>query len=306
MILLKVGITCGLVYFLPYLIIKPAIRFFYLKLSKSDKNPDLEQKKFYIAASTYSLAATGLILFFIVLMIIQPHHYLPFWFWACLGGLIIFAISLFYLFYAIRNKPAIESIFISVRVILILVIFFFLFLTYPEIVRIGRSHVDPGPDYYESPNIKEILTLMQNNKDLNLEILSTQFILKSGQPQEFFYGLKNPEDKPMCFYMQYVCDFSLDEGPCDSNKMLDERGSWSWFKTFNLKKMGPKSTTVLLARLTPFGSPDTYTGKLIIWSSLPDENGSCDRDLHFNPDGSNPDPNMFEKHAEKEMYVTVK
>ncbi len=159
-------------------------------------------------------------------------------------------------------------------------------------------------DNVDSEIQAQLMDEMQASGSL-MTFRQSQFKVKSGSPYEFYFGVRNTENNPVCLYFQFVCDSQLSSGDGKCGSWATDANTWKWFDTFKYKRMEPQSSSVMYAKLQATGSSDTYSGRLIVWKVLADP--SCPEDIGFLETGLDPDGSetQITEHDSKEFYITI-
>ena len=149
-----------------------------------------------------------------------------------------------------------------------------------------------------------------------------EFDATSGEPQQFYYGIKNNEDNTTTYFIQFLCDQSMssDCAPDDEAEWYDDKNNWIWFNSFESVQIPANSGKAVFATLQP-DKPGTYKGKLIVYKcandALCEPGGSIDADdIGFDDEGtlelvnlagpSTIGPGNFTKHAVEKFTMKVK
>lgn len=149
-----------------------------------------------------------------------------------------------------------------------------------------------------------ILDELRSSGDL-ITFKRSQFTVKGGTPETFYFGIRNTESSEACFFVQFVCDGRLGgDGNCNigTETWDDGTNNWKWFSTFRYKKIPAQSSAAVLATLQAQGASDTYQGRMIIWKQSVSEGGECATDLNYN---NNPPAAGLVKYGSKEFYITI-
>lgn len=151
----------------------------------------------------------------------------------------------------------------------------------------------------------DILATLEESGEL-LTLKQAEFEVKSGSPQEFYFGLRNTDTAEHCFYVQFFCEEALgDPDKCDNNVM----NKWAWFSTYDAINVEQGKSEAIYAKLQPTGSSETYMGKLYVWKS---QNSMCET-VNFESSAPNnatvnyqdQSGNVLSLYDSKEFYIKV-
>lgn len=112
-----------------------------------------------------------------------------------------------------------------------------------------------------------------------------KFEVGSGEPYEFYYGMRNTRDNSSCFYLNWTCDDAL-KLSCPTND-----GKW-WFDTYRYLELEPSEAEAVFAKVVP-SDPDTYMGHVSVF-------------VNDTPCGSGDIPSTAELYERKDFYFKVK
>ncbi|MCB9362761.1 hypothetical protein H6504_04955 [Candidatus Woesearchaeota archaeon] len=124
---------------------------------------------------------------------------------------------------------------------------------------------------------KQITDELESSGKL-LTLKKQEFEVKSGDPEEFFFGIRNTDTANQWkYYIQFQC-ISTASNPtgCD-NWDADGDNQWDWFKTFTVTDIDAASSKAIFANLLAQSATETYNGKLTVYRCT--TAGGCPADL---------------------------
>ena len=122
-----------------------------------------------------------------------------------------------------------------------------------------------------------------------------KFEVGSGEPYEFYYGIRNTRDNTSCFYFNWTCDDALTTD-CPTND-----GQW-WFETYRYLELQEGEAEAIFAKVVP-DDPDTYMGHLLV--QVYDIDPASD-DCNATVSGARTAGEDIEVYDRKDFYFKVK
>lgn len=143
-----------------------------------------------------------------------------------------------------------------------------------------------------------------------ISLKQVEFDTVSGEPSNFYYGIKNNDDKLTTYWIQFLCGQSLDDD-CDPGSEPDFYSSdnnWNWFSSFKSVEIPPNTGKAIFAELQP-NKQGTFKGKLIVFRCL--NESECGKtgssfDPTYETDGSGDFSGNVTQHAVEKFTMKVK
>lgn len=99
-----------------------------------------------------------------------------------------------------------------------------------------------------------------------LTFKEAEFSIKSGQPYEFYYGIRNTDQQNQArFYVQFYCMASLKNSSGCGNGIFDANGQWQWFETYRKIDIEEQKSKAVYAKLQATSGQETYRGRVVVW-----------------------------------------
>lgn len=149
-----------------------------------------------------------------------------------------------------------------------------------------KSQFDTATDNFDVANqelAKQITDELESSGKL-LTLKQQEFEVKSGDPEDFFFGIRNTDTASSWpFYINFRC-VSTSSNPtgCD-NWDADGDYQWDWFQSFKETRIDAASSKAIFATLLAQSATETYNGELVVYRCS--VAGSC-------PDST--DPSLFD------------
>jgi hypothetical protein len=198
-----------------------------------------------------------------------------------------------------KKKGALQLSINAIVVLILAITILGLALTF--ITSMFESSMGDFDKIDEEQKAEAIAKLTSSNKLLTFK--SNKMEVTSGNPQDFYFAVRNTAEDDSAFYFYFVCD-QAKTGSCSSGTGGTK---WDFFDYQECVKLDGKSSEAFLTRLLGEGSRNEYMGKFLVyqWKTedcKPDYIGNystLDAKIASNEVG-------LSKYASEDIYVNVK